>query len=149
LADLTALSRKFEFTAEEPTIFKLRVTGHLLFDRVEVDTTSSTFTVTVTEFTETVETASNDTVLTETTEETESECSKVSFTDVSEEVVFPRYELQEVTDPSTDQPVKYEVDIPKKLEGIFVYEESESLIYSKIDLSTLDISGFITIKVTT
>jgi hypothetical protein len=49
--EFTALSRLFEFDSETPASFKLRVTGHLWLNGVEVDTVDTTFTVTVTEAT--------------------------------------------------------------------------------------------------
>ena len=54
-----------------------------------------------------------------------------------------------MTDPFTGQAVTYTVDIPDKLEGIFVFEESDLLIYSKISTNDIGFTGLYTIGVTT
>ena len=54
-----------------------------------------------------------------------------------------------MTDPFTGQAVAYTVDIPDKLEGIFVFEESDLLIYSKISTNDIGFTGLYTIGVTT
>ena len=52
-------------------------------------------------------------------------------------------------DPSTGQPVSYTVDIPEKLKGIFVFEETDLLIYSKINTKDIGFTGFYKINVAT
>jgi len=128
--------------SEEPTVFKVRVTGHLWLNGIEVDTVHTTFTVTVTEATET---SSEDS---DASTAASAESCAISFTTAIKEEGFPTFELAQVTDPSTGQPVSYTVTIPDKIKGIFVYEESDLLIYSKLDTRTAGITGFHTIDVT-
>ena len=137
MADFTATSRLFEVTAETPTEFKVRVTGHLLFNGVEIETESTTFTVTVIEYTEPTVTTSESTD--DTTSTSANETCAISFSDVTKKAMFPRYELKTIIDPYTSKTVEYTVTIPEKLAGLFVYEESDLLIYSKVDITNLDI----------
>ena len=52
-----------------------------------------------------------------------------------------------MVDPSTGQSVKYTVSIPTKIQGIFLYDESDLLIYSTVDTSEAGLTGLFTITV--
>jgi len=110
------------------------VTGHLWLSGVEVDTVDTTFVVTV---------------VGEDGGGEASACDAVGFSTVIKEEGYPTFELGEVTDPYTGANVKYTVTIPQKIKDVFDYEESDLLIYSKINTKDAGFTGLYTIVVDT
>ena len=84
--EFSSEKRLFEIKSDEVGMFKLRVTGHLWLNGVEVDTVDTTFVVTV---------------VGEDGGGEASACDAVGFSTVIKEEGYPTFELGEVTDPYT------------------------------------------------